>query len=607
MRQLTGKTHGILERLPHFFHAQEAGELLVQFVDLFGRSLERAETDIYQVLRAHQVETADNVGSRGYTAPSEQRGDLDKIFALYLEAIGGTTQLVKMSPRFTNRSLQTRRLAALLQETGSDFIAQLKTGFRPATRALLERFAVDNGWFQAEEIQPGFALTLLVGRSSTPVPVPQNIATYIRDRLSPATRVLLESYRGDGEMDARLALALAGDLNREILRDPGFYRKNADEFDQHELGQTAWPLLRGIYREFLRQRHVREADPVRREGLLAQLDEAEATDTPPGDDLARLNRTLLERAFPFDARTRPWGLLSRQIPPLAEVRAALVDEFNRLLTGKELFRADWFPELEEAYPALAERHQHDRAWLNRLVLEAAFPTALEKSYTPYQQRLRGLIQVLRQGASTRSGIIALVAANLGIVEDTPAARRQRQRIRIDEFAPVQETTAFAGVQVYSRFRPENPRSQIRMVNPNLLPVTPEIRFALRVPGHYQLTPFTHWSIINRTTGQEAFYDGALHDGDGLALGSGGMQINYAEMAFTGSPIQLPPGESLLEIQALTGLTAGRLDRTLFDATTFVDDSQPDLLVMTRGRFDETVYDNVMFDRSSLDHLTAEQV
>ena len=39
MRQLTGKTHGILERLPHFFHAQEAGELLVQFVDLFGRSL----------------------------------------------------------------------------------------------------------------------------------------------------------------------------------------------------------------------------------------------------------------------------------------------------------------------------------------------------------------------------------------------------------------------------------------------------------------------------------------------------------------------------------------------------------------------------------------
>ena len=85
--------------------------MLLEFVDLFGHQLDATEADEYRVLRAHHVETADNQGFQGYTAPPAKRGDLDKIFALYLEALGGTALLVKTSPRFTARSLNVRLLA----------------------------------------------------------------------------------------------------------------------------------------------------------------------------------------------------------------------------------------------------------------------------------------------------------------------------------------------------------------------------------------------------------------------------------------------------------------------------------------------------------------
>ena len=59
MTQFTGKTHAIIQRLPHFYAAEDAGDLFVKFVDFFGHSLERGEIDALRVLRAHHVETAD--------------------------------------------------------------------------------------------------------------------------------------------------------------------------------------------------------------------------------------------------------------------------------------------------------------------------------------------------------------------------------------------------------------------------------------------------------------------------------------------------------------------------------------------------------------------
>src|SRR5215207_5751060 len=114
METLTGKGRGILLRLPHFYAPDAAGSLLLDVVDTAGRAMERAESDLYRVLRAHHVETAEDDSAEGYTAPLEQRGDLDRILALYLEVLGGTSQLVKVSPAFTARSIDARGLAAPL-------------------------------------------------------------------------------------------------------------------------------------------------------------------------------------------------------------------------------------------------------------------------------------------------------------------------------------------------------------------------------------------------------------------------------------------------------------------------------------------------------------
>jgi hypothetical protein len=355
----------------------------------------------------------------------------------------------------------------------------------------------------------------------------------------------------------------------------------------------------------LRERYLTEHDLAKRASLLAYLDETEPAPTPPGPDLVRLNRLLLERAFAYDAQARAWGFAPRQIPALEEVRSALLEELNRLLKGPELFQPVWFPELADDYPALRQRYHNDREWLNRLVLEEAFPTAVEKSYKPYQERLRGLIQVLRQGASTRDGIVALVAANLGIVENTPAARRQRQRIRIEEFAPEQQTAAFPDVQPYSRFLPNNPHTAIRITNPNLAEVTPDVQFVVHVAEelHAQLL-LVRWSLINRTTGQVLHYPGQLHPNDRVLFSRNGeMRVNGVPTAFSGGALRLPPGESLLEIQVLAGPHAALLDN---ESTAAAPDWEA-ITGMAMGIFDQTTFDTVIFDRNPLDDLAADQV
>jgi hypothetical protein len=152
----------------------------------------------------------------------------------------------------------------------------------------------------------------------------------------------------------------------------------------------------------------------------------------------------------------------------------------------------------------------------------------------------------------------------------------------------------------------NPHSLVRVNNPNLYPVTPEFNFAVFMQGQdSEFAVFSHWSIMNRTTGQTIFYDGSLHHGDGITLSSAGMAINGLPTRYTGEALILPPGESVLQIAAMTGLTAARFDRTLFDLTAYVDDDVP--LEMTNGRLDETSFDQALFDRATLDHLLPEQV
>jgi hypothetical protein len=104
---MNGKTRSIIGRLPDFYTRDE-DSVLVHCVELFGAVLADAETDLKRVMLAHWVDKADNTGSQGLD--SAQKGDLDKIFTLYLESLGGTSQL-----RQADDALYRKRIKGLIQ------------------------------------------------------------------------------------------------------------------------------------------------------------------------------------------------------------------------------------------------------------------------------------------------------------------------------------------------------------------------------------------------------------------------------------------------------------------------------------------------------------
>jgi len=87
----------IINHFPHFFQTGETGNLFYRFLEVFGSMLDDAENDLVRVMRAHWVDTADNEGSKGFD--TNQKGDLDKIFSLYIEALGGTSLLRQINRR----------------------------------------------------------------------------------------------------------------------------------------------------------------------------------------------------------------------------------------------------------------------------------------------------------------------------------------------------------------------------------------------------------------------------------------------------------------------------------------------------------------------------
>jgi hypothetical protein len=654
MDALTAKGRGILLRLPHFYHPDGAGELLLDVVGGVGHALERAEADLYRVLRAHHVQTADNDQAGGFTAPPGQRGELDRILALYLEELGGTSQLVKVSPAFTARSIDTRRLARRLAGR-EPLTARLMAGFGPETRELLRRWDPAHARVRPEEVRPGLVLTLLlaptgtpalrdalapaarawVGRYTAPPDAPVTdarepgagvlaevwaklapwspeaaavdpaerdrssplplllrtlLAAYVRGRLSARTRTLLEGYAG-GEVPPTLAAALAGDLNERVLGDPQLYPRNRALWDSLPLGDTVTPLRSGVHRDLLRARAAalraaeagageedRRRITAERERIEGELEWAEVVPTPPGDDLVRLNRMLLEAAWPHDQAARPWGFAPRGIPGAPQVRAALVDELNAVLPDATLASEALFPEQADDLPALRARYAGEPGWLNRTLLERALPEAVEPAHAAYRERLLGLIQVLRRGASTRRGIVDVVAANLGILGDDREVRAARELIRIVEYAP-ERMTFFAGdVEFWG---------EVVVHNPN--PDAADAEFHLTVrPG--PPAELANVRLERVDTGDFVEWPGRLVPADQLTMRGGTVLLNgIAPLEMLSRPVPpVPPGESVWRFVAdvvVHGAEA-RLDRELpvgrfvdrvgnaFDATVLAPSEPP---------------------------------
>jgi len=412
-----GKTINITSRFPDFYNSDSVETLFYQFADVFGQMLEQAEIDLLKVMRSHYVDTADNEGSQGFVAA--QKGDLDKIFALYLEALGGTSQLMQVNTKFHAGAFKDLNSLAKKLQNSKDSLSKY-----------------------------------LYGKFSDKIP---NLS--------------------DLSSEQELQQALIQELNHS-LQDSSLYESNKAQFAEISLTEETRKLL-------------------------------------------------------------------QQKP-----------------TGEELQR------------------------LNRLLLEAAYPNEIEKSYAPYRERLKGLIQVLRNGAATKQGIIDIVAANLGIVGDDQSAREAKDKIKVEEFLPELVTQTFK-IRPFSEDsnKPESlePPEEFTVQNHNIIPTPPNIVIHLhdnrsrdpdiesgdrtQLPS---LQPLINPRLVNLTTQQIIQYEGMLECGGVLRIQADGTVLRNGVPINTNNIkiIPIPSGESRWHFEALIGEIPGKFDQTLFNLSRF---------------------------------------
>ncbi|HEY9738303.1 MAG TPA: hypothetical protein V6D06_18550, partial [Trichocoleus sp.] len=525
------KTPRILERFPDFYRSENPEDLLHRLVDVFGQTLDAAESDLMRVLRSHFVNTAENAGSQGLS--TVHRGDLDRLFALYLEQLGGTTQLIR-----TNQQLQAsdiKQFDALLGElTQPDnplahyiwqriqqqadrehvwlnrYLAMAPVDLSPALLPLLlnrqdlphllERYRIERVHFGARDISATLVIRLITGQDA--------LTCYLRSQFSTAAQTALNAYCGADPVPDALRQALATDLTA-VLPNPVLQQKFQDRQRQIQLvrsldqiarvplpdnraanaAQTlrkrisldlqkdlfgitpsnppeatlstrlslalrpllqdlglVQTLLQGLntlpewttapsglplsdqaMRLVLRTAKTALAEmlqgPTFNAGVLPTLPQLTADvvalleQAPTGDDLQRLNRRLLEAAYrevPVSPAPSKTALQQALIKALNE---AVLPDPNFYARNQTSFAEVTLPlEAQQLIDQqkLAPLSNSDKTRLNRLLLETAYPLQIEKGYIPYRERFKRLIAVLKMGASTREGIVDIVAANLGM-------------------------------------------------------------------------------------------------------------------------------------------------------------------------------------------------
>ena len=184
-----------------------------------------------------------------------------------------------------------------------------------------------------------------------------------------------------------------------------------------------------------------------------------------------------------------------------------------------------------------------------------------KSDSIYRARIKGLINVLQRGGSTKAGITAIVAANLGIVGDDEAAILARNQIQILEFLPEPQTIHYT------------PRllEEFEIENSNAVETVPEIRIRIGLTSDLPLR-LTNPCFVNLTTGKSAKYQGTVGRDDVLSFfPNQTASLNGVPVNFEGETPALPPGESTWRFSAEVGEAEARFDRTLFDFSRFEDE------------------------------------
>lgn len=488
---ISGRTASIISRFPHFYPPEDPTSFLPQFLDVFGEILDEVEQDLIRVLKSHFINTADNFGSLGFTAT--QKGDLDKIFALMLAELGGTSQLTTVNPEFQPRDFtQISLLVKELVDSENPLSSYIFTKIKlfENTENLINKYHVNNSYFSKNfQFQALLIVKFIIGEDA--------FTSYLRDKLSAETKEKLFNYDGSASVNTDLNLVLIKEFNKILQEDRNLYKylqqRNLQINLLQQITQGLDPvkivLAKGLYRRLsldIQRILSRQNPPFQPQDitpeieidlknqlkalfknisfvqqLLAVINQAEAATTflstqainslleigkislssllsvpenttnieiaklsPAaeyllsqvivGDDLIRLNRMLLESVYPEE-------IPSSKTPTAIEVAQQLAQAFNqKILTDDKFYENNkesfTFKSLSLEIQSLIQSKSQIKR-LNRLLLETAYPTYLEKNITVYRKRLQRLIDVLKSGASTKEGIVKIVAANLGMSTD----------------------------------------------------------------------------------------------------------------------------------------------------------------------------------------------
>jgi hypothetical protein len=198
----------------------------------------------------------------------------------------------------------------------------------------------------------------------------------------------------------------------------------------------------------------------------------------------------------------------------------------------------------------------------------------------YRDRMKGLIQVILGGPSTKTGLIEIVSANLGIVGDDEAAKLAKKQVIISEFLPETISSHHSNVQFLQQITAFNPNPDT--ISPEIIIKIPQIDFPMIRPRVVHAGTGAYWQYEGLVSSMEELI--FFRDGTGLHKGR-----SFQATAFGGG-LKFQPGENKFHLDASIGLTKGIFDNTLFDFSLFDSEGA----VQEFGKWDQSGFDQVVF-------------
>ncbi|MFK8184557.1 MAG: hypothetical protein AB8B99_14380 [Phormidesmis sp.] len=366
-------------------------------------------------------------------------------------------------------------------------------------------------------------------------------------------------------------------------------------------------------------------------------------------------QAILKRLPAFYATEGEGALLYNLVEVFGQLLEQTETDLYRVMRSHFVDTAD-----NDASQGLGSDHPGDLDQLFTLYLESLGLTAqvaqfdnhsksaaeaLAEPVDPYRQRLKALIKVLRQGAATQQGIRDIVAANLGIFDETAADMEAKKQITIEEFAP-QRTNQLFTLHPYTDPAANDPANPVTFVhaqtftlnNPNIVPTRMGFQLVIgdlsasNLPTNNSpaddassaLLPVTSLRVIRVFTKATQKYtrdffdltsfdfNGMLRVNDVLTVSADGqLLLNGTALPSQGLPPQLPTGESIWRIEVkVSENPVGKLDQSLFDFSFFDRAGEQTRLDATTqalptARFNQSKFGQARFMAASPDVLSPE--